>query len=434
MKQPFLSGARPGDRPAPDTVSTNGHMEMPSSRTILLIDDNPAVARAMEIAFRMAGHRLDTAAGPEDAFSRLAQRRYDAILLDMNFTPAESNGEQGLACLARIIADDPAACVVVITAHSGIRIAVAAMKAGARDFAMKPWRNAELIAKVDAAIARGAPAAPPSLHPGAPPEPARLLGDSPAMHALRDLIRRVGPTPAGVTITGPPGSGRTLTALALHAASAQADTPPPRIDLRDEAAWARLDQGGGTAILRHPDRLDGIAQARLLDRIPAGLRCLAIADGTASLDPALRRRLATIEIAVPPLADRSDDAVLLARHFARIAAERFGRPGARMTEAATAAIRAATWPDEVRGLALAVERAVLLSEDGMIDAAALAMPAPVAVATFGAAPDANFDLSDAERVMIEAALREHRHNVTHAAAALGLSRGALYRRMARYGL
>ena len=216
-------------------------------------------------------------------------KRYDAILLDMNFTPAESSGEQGLACLARIIADDPAACVVVITAHSGIRIAVAAMKAGARDFAMKPWRNTELLAKVDAAIARGAPAAPPSLHPGAPPEPARLLGDSPAMHALRDLIRRVGPTPAGVTITGPPGSGRTLTALALHAASAQADTPPPRIDLRDDAAWARLDQGGGTAILRHPDRLDGVAQARLLDRIPAGLRCLAIADGPASLDPALRR-------------------------------------------------------------------------------------------------------------------------------------------------
>ena len=105
-----------------------------------------------------------------------------------------------------------------------------------------------------------------------------------------------------------------------------------------------------------------------------------------------------------------------------------------MTEAATAAIRAATWPDEVRGLALAVERAVLLSEDGMIDAAALAMPAPVAVVAFGAAPDAKFDLNDAERAMIEAALREHRHNVTHAAAALGLSRGALYRRMARYGL
>ena len=162
-----------------------------------------------------------------------------------------------------------------------------------------------------------------------------------------------------------------------------------------------------------------------------------------ALEPDLARRLleaadaeepTPVEIAVPPLADRSDDAVLLARYFARIAAERFGRPGARMTEAATAAIRAATWPDEVRGLALAVERAVLLSEDGMIDAAALAMPAPVAVATFGAAPDANFDLSDAERVMIEAALREHRHNVTHAAAALGLSRGALYRRMARYGL
>lgn len=420
-------------------VSANGQSESPSSRTVLLIDDNPAVSRAMEIAFRMAGHRLETATGPQEAFSRLAQRRYDAILLDMNFTPAESSGEQGLACLARIITDDPAACVVVITAHSGIRIAVAAMKAGARDFAMKPWRNAELIAKVDAAIARSMPAHPqpcpsPALQAGQPPEPARLLGDSPAMHALRDLVRRVGPTPVGVTITGGAGSGRTLTALAIHAASALADTTPLRIDLRDEAAWARLDQARGTAILRHPDRLGDVAQARLLDRIPPGLRCIAIAHSIAPLDPALRRRLATVEIAVPPLADRQDDAVLLARHFARVAAERFGRADGRITPAAAAAIRTAIWPDAVRGLSLAVERAVLLSEDGVVDAAALALPSPTAAGTSTAASEANFDLSDAERVMIEAALREHRHNVTHAAAALGLSRGALYRRMARYGL
>jgi transcriptional regulator of acetoin/glycerol metabolism len=91
------------------------------------------------------------------------------------------------------------------------------------------------------------------------------------------------------------------------------------------------------------------------------------------------------------------------------------------------------WPDEVRGLALAIERAVLLSTDGRIDAAALALPS-VAIEPAAAMAETGFDLSDAERAMIEAALREHRHNVTHAAAALGLSRGALYRRMARYGL
>lgn len=405
---------------------------MSTGLAILLIDDNPAVARAMEIAFRIAGHRIDMAVAPEDAWSRLAARRYDAILLDMNFSAGESSGEEGLACLARIMADDPAACVVVVTAHSGIRIAVAAMQGGARDFVMKPWRNAELVAKTEAAVARGGKAAPPPV-PAPHDEPARLLGESAAMQRLRDLIRRVGPTPASVTVTGPAGSGRMLTALAIHAASADAATPPVRLDLRDEAAWARLEQGATTAILRHPDRLDPVAQGRLLDRIPATLRCIAIADDPAMLTPALRRRLSTVEMAVPPLAARREDAVLLARHFARLAAARFGRAQPRLTDAAEAMVRATHWPDEVRGLALAIERAVLLAEDGTIDAAALAQPAPVAVAA-ATTGNGDFDLTDAERAMIEAALREHRHNVTHAATALGLSRGALYRRMARYGL
>jgi DNA-binding NtrC family response regulator len=420
-------------------VSTDGRPDPSSSSfAILLIDDNPAVVRAMEIAFRMAGHSLDGAATPEEAFSRLARRRYDAILLDLNFSANQSDGAEGLACLARIMAEDPNACVVVITAHSGIRIAVAAMQAGARDFAMKPWRNAELIAKVEAAIARGraGPATASARH-AASSTPSRLLGESQAMRDLRDLIRRIAPTAAGVTITGPSGAGRMLAALAIHAGSRDADMPPVRIDLRDETAWPLLDGLSGTVILRQVDRLDQVAQQRLLDRLPPGPRCIAIADSTAPLLPALRRRIATIEIEIPPLEAREDDAVLLARHFAQAAAEQFGRPPATLTGAAEAAIRATRWPDQVRGLALAIERAVLLAEDGIIDAAALALPAQPAVPRPGAAEpgsDPSFDLSDAEKAVIQAALREHRHNVTHAAAALGLSRGALYRRMARYGL
>ena len=427
--------ARSDDRPAVDAASANGQPQGPSSAlTILLVDDNPTVTQAMAIAVRMAGHTLDMASGPEEAFSRLALRRYDAILLDMNFTAGESSGEEGLACLRRIVAEDAGACVIVITAHSGIRIAVAAMQAGACDFVMKPWRNAELIGKVEAAVARtAAAAAMPAIPARIAAEPVRLLGDSPAMQALRDLIRRVGPTPAGVTVTGPSGSGRMLTALAIHAASRHAPEAPIRVDLRDPAAWDRLDQADGTLILRHPDRLDPVAQARLLDHIPVAARCIAIGDDIAALSPALRRRLATIEVAVPPLDRRGDDALLLARHFARDAAARFGRSEMRLSAAAEALLGTVTWPDEVRGLALAIERAVLLSTDGRIDAAALALPS-VAVAPAVGPIETGFDLSDAERAMIEAALREHRHNVTHAAAALGLSRGALYRRMARYGL
>lgn len=414
------------DRPATDTVSGNGRSK---ALSILLVDDNPAVYEAIEIALRMAGHRLEVAHGPQEAYSRLASTRYDGVLLDMNFSPGRSDGEEGLACLERIVADDPAACVVVITAHSGIRIAVAAMQAGARDFVMKPWRNAELVAKVEAAVARAAPMA--AKRPTSDSEPARLLGESPAMQTLRDLVRRIGPTGASVTVTGIAGSGRTLTALALHAASPDAALPLVRIDLRDDAAWERLDNPTGTVLLRHLDRLDAVSQTRLLERLSPAARCIAIADSLAPLTPALRRRVGTIEIAVPPLSARGDDALLLAHHFARVAADRFSLPAVRWTEAAQAAVRSGGWPDEVRGLAMAVERAVLLSDDGCITTALLAPPVPAPVAADCAG---GFDLEDAERAVIAAALREHRHNVTHAAAALGLSRGALYRRMARHGL
>lgn len=137
-----------GDRPDANAVSENGQSE---GATILLIDDNADVARAMDIACRIAGHQIEVATSPEEALSRLATGAFDAILLDLNFSPGQTDGREGMALLTRILATAPDARVVVITAHSGVRIAVAAMQAGACDFVMKPWRNAELIAKIETA-------------------------------------------------------------------------------------------------------------------------------------------------------------------------------------------------------------------------------------------------------------------------------------------
>ncbi len=430
MKPDLSSAARSDGGTDADILSAHGHAaSLSSGWDILLVEDDPVVARSTEILFRLSGHRLDIAGDPGSAYSRLARRRYDAILLDMNFAAGRTNGEEGLDCIARIMADDPGARIIVITAHSGIRIAVAAMQAGARDFVMKPWRKDDLLTKCAAIIADRATAGNP------PPRPAggvMLLGDSPAIAEVRTIVQRVGPTVANIAVTGRPGSGRTLTALAVHAASPDAGEPPIRIDLRDAEQWSLLAQPRGTVLLRHADRLDLVAQARLLDRLPPGLRCLSIADSLAPLSPALRRRLCTLEIAVPPLGTRQGDAVILARHFAQMAGETYGGREARLSPAAEAIIAATDWPDEVRGLSAAIERAVLLSDDGMIDAAAI-LPAPHG-ATTGETGTPTFRLDDAEKLMIEAALKEHRHNISRAAAALGLSRGTLYRRMAQHGL
>lgn len=412
-----------GDRPDANAVSENGQSE---GATILLIDDNADVARAMDIACRIAGHQIEVATSPEEALSRLATGAFDAILLDLNFSPGQTDGREGMALLTRILATAPDARVVVITAHSGVRIAVAAMQAGACDFVMKPWRNAELIAKIETAMARTPKAAPPS--PAASlPEPVHILGESAAIERVRAMVQRIGPTQASVAVTGPAGSGRALVASAMHGASGRGRAPVT-VDLEDPQAWEKL-ASEGTLILRHADRLAPIIQGRLLEQLAPGARIVAILDSMDTLIAPLRARIATIEIAVPPLAKREGDALILARHFARIAALRHGRSAPRFTPAAEALLTRMTWPDEVRGLALAVERAVVLAEGDAIEAAAI-MPS----AAPSSAPPSHFDLADSEKAMIAAALREHRHNVTHAAAALGLTRGALYRRMERYGL
>lgn len=219
----------------------------------------------------------------------------------------------------------------------------------------------------------------------------------------------------------------------IHAASTRSDQPVTRVDLRDAESWARLGDSAGTLLLRHPDRLLEVEQARLLHRLPEGARIITVAEDAIAIGPALARRVATVEIALPPLSARGGDALLLARHFARVAAERHGRPVPSLTPAAEAAVLRSDWPDQVRGLAAAVERAVLLGNGVVIDAALLLPPAPPSVSE-GGLSTSRFDLEENERCMIEAALREHHHNVTHAATALGLSRGALYRRIERYGL
>lgn len=426
-----------------DLPSANGHIvrdrtanAVSSPCTILLIDDNPQVARAVALAFAVAGHHVDTAPTPEAAYSLLARRRYDGILLDLNFTQGQTSGAEGFACLARIVADDPAAAVVVITAHSGIRIAVAAMQAGALDFVIKPWRNTDLVARVGAAIARRVRPARAAADPSTASGPLRLLGDSAEMVAARALIRRVAPTGAGVLVSGPAGSGRSLVAALIHEGSVDADQGATTIDVRDPAVWDRIDDARGTLILREPDALDVVMQDRLLDRLHGMARTIAIVASPGRLSARLRARLATIELALPPLSARGDDALLLARHFAAASAARHGKAVSSFTASAEALIPATHWPDEVRGLAQAIERAVLMGDDGVIDAAALApllvqavaARAPASVAPLGVS------LDDAERVMIEAALRRHHHNVSQAASALGLTRQTLYRRMERHGL
>jgi DNA-binding NtrC family response regulator len=404
---------------------------MSTESHILVVDDDPDIAKAARLLLERHGMRVSTAANPETAWVLLAGEPIDIILLDLNFARGRTTGEEGFAMLDRLIAADARVVVIVVTGHSGIAVAVRAMRSGATDFVIKPWNNERLLTTVERGLAlrraKLETAATPPVHDGI------LLGESAGIARARDLIARVAPTAAPILIHGGAGTGKTLIARLIHQASRQAHRPLITLDAEaadaDGIAARSAEAASGMLVIDHIDRLPralhaalvaGLADTRVvattrLDR--AGLRT---AIGEDLLD-----RVATIDIALPALVDRADDAVLLARHFLALFAYRHAKPSAPLDAATASAIAADRWPDNVRGLRQAIERAVLLGSDDVLLSPDTAEPTALA-------PD--LSLARNEQTLITAALERHAFNVSRAAAQLGLTRAALYRRMARYGL
>ncbi len=411
------------------TMSTESH--------ILVIDDDPDIARAARLLLERHAMRVSTAADPEAAWVVLAEDAIDVILLDLNFARGRTTGEEGFAMLDRLIAADSRAVVIVVTGHSGIAVAVRAMRSGAADFVIKPWNNERLLATVERGLAlrraKLETAATPPVTDGI------LLGESDGIVRARTLIARVAPTAAPILLLGATGTGKTLIARLIHQASPCAHRPLVTLDAEaaDAAAIAARTTAaaGGMLVIDHIDRLPRALHDVLLPALD-GIRVVA----TTRLDRAgvrgaigedLLDRVGTIEIALPPLADRGGDAVLLARHFLALFAHRHGKPNRPLDADAAQAIAADRWPGNVRGLRQTIERAVLL---GTGDAHAIGdlMLSPDIAAPHALAPD--LSLARNEAALITAALERHAFNVSRAAAQLGLTRAALYRRMARHGL
>jgi len=422
---------------APDSVreGVRGH--------VLVVDDDADVQQAARLFLGRHGFAVSTAAQPSQIWSVLAGAPADVILLDLNFSRGAVSGAEGFACLAEIMAYDPKAVVVVVTGHSGINIAVQAMRAGAADFVMKPWNNARLLAILDAALdirrRRLGGAGPIADVAGADDD--ILLGESVPMERVRELIRRAAPTQASVLILGEAGTGKSLVARTLHRQSPQAGGPFVSLDLpalSETAAWdALVGAREGTVVLDEVSALSPVLQSRLLVLLEGGqlhARLIATTRQPRSelgLREELLLRLNTVEIALPPLSAREDDARSLAESFLRTFASRHGRPQKPLSPQALDAIAQTRWPGGVRGLRQAMERCVIFSDGACYEASDVEAALASRDAT---APDPSPKLAETERALVAAALKRASFNVSHAAKALGLTRAALYRRMAKYGL
>lgn len=455
----------------------------------LVVDDDEDILLAARLLLRQLFAEVVTTSAPDEAVALMARRAPDVILLDANFARGATDGAEGFRWLGRMLAVDPQAVVVLITAHGGVQVAVNAMKQGATDFVTKPWANERLLATVRTAAALRASRRETGQQKAraatiaAPPVETPLLGTSPAMAHVLSLIDRAAPTDANVLILGENGTGKELVAREIHRRSRRADGVMLSVDLGAVAdnlfdselfghvkgafTDARADRigrmqaaDGGTLFLDEVGNLPLHLQPKLLTAleqrrvtpvgankpVPIDVRIVAatnmaperLADETA-FRPDLLFRLNTVEIELPPLRRRREDIPLLLDHFLRLYARKYGKPERAVPADLLADLVAYDWPGNVRALRHAAERAVVLADGDSFVAADFPLPrhgaAPLRLAAEAApAPAADLNLERVERQMIERALKKHAYNISAAAGELGLTRGSLYRRMEKHGL
>ena len=458
---------------------------MKSFKKILIVDDDRDVLLAARLFLKQHAERVDTEADPNQIPHLLQNEIYDVILLDMNFARDATSGKEGFHWLSRILEIDPAAVVILITAYGGVETAVQAIKEGATDFVLKPWQNEKLLATLSAAARLRRSqlevdqlrAQQEQLHADLDGQFPDMVGISQAMRAVFDTIQKVGATDANVLILGENGTGKDVVARALHRQSARASEAFIRVDLgavpeslfeselfghkkgaftdakKDRAGRFEI-ASGGTLFLDEIGNLSLPLQAKLLTAlenrtvtrlgnnraiaIDVRLICatnMPIHDMVASraFRQDLLYRINTVELHLPPLRDRIEDIPLLAAAFLETHGQKYSKPGIVIQPAAFEHLKNYNWPGNIRELQHAIERAVIMNENGILQASDF----PLGVSEPAAGDDIHFDdynLQRVEKTVIRKAIEKHHGNISHAAHELGLTRSALYRRLEKYGL
>jgi DNA-binding NtrC family response regulator len=452
------------------------------SGRVIVADDDPDVLTAARMALAGAVASVELLSSPNQLADALAQETADAVLLDMNFAVGAHSGREGLDWLARIHALDPNISVVLMTAFGGVSLAVESLKSGAVDFVLKPWQNDKLVATMSAAIslsqARREATELKSRNAGlvsASTAPAgEIIGSAPTLRRVFDLLRRAAPTDANVLILGESGTGKEITAREIHRLSLRATQPFVSVDLgalpdtlfeselfghrRGAFTGADADRigriqaaQGGTLFLDEIGNLPLHLQRKLLTvlerrevqpvgstrPVPIDVRLVTATNRTPAdlaREEVFRQdllfRIKTVEIELPPLRERREDIPALLEHFLAVYSRKYNVPRRRLSPQALAALENYGWPGNVRELRHAVERATILAANEKLGPEDF----PFLSAAPASIPSDDFTLDSVERGAIERALAHYRGNISQAATALGLTRPALYRRMAKHGL
>ena len=442
--------------------------------TILVIDDNPAVATALETLFSL--HDIDTciAINPEKGLTALAQSSVDLVVQDMNFETDTTSGEEGEALFREIRARHPDLPVILLTAWTHLASAVELVKAGAADYLAKPWDDRKLMVTVNNLLELSQTRQQLARRDAVDRRRRATLVEydlrgfihaDPLTESTLGLACQVARSDLPVLITGPNGSGKEKLAEIVHANSSvrhgsfvalncgalPADLIEAELFGADAGAYTgakRAREGkfeaadGGTLFLDEIGTLPLAGQIKLLRVLETGqfqrlgsnreraVKVRVVSATNADLSAMIAAgqfredlfyRLNAIEVRLPSLAQRPDDILPLARHFLP--------PGKTLDPTAERALLAHRWPGNVRELRNTVQRAALLARSARIGVGDLGLPAAIVQTSTQAS-----DVAEPDRIAIEAALARAGGVLAQAAHELGMSRQALYRRLDRLGI
>ena len=440
---------------------------------ILIIDDDKDVLTAFRLLLKSEVGSVITESNPENLKRILSVNRVDLIFLDMNFKSFVNNGNEGLFWLSQIREWGYVTPIIMITAYADVNLAVKTLKIGANDFIIKPWRNEVLLETVKDILKT-------EKKSSAPVESNKrdIIGESEVMQELFRTLDKVAPTDANVLILGESGTGKDLIAQTLHKLSLRKNASYVKVDIgsltetlfeselfghkkgaftdaREERQGLIEAANGGTLFLDEIGNINLQQQAKLLTvlqnrqvvrlgsntPVPVDIRLLAATNipFTELADEKRFRkdliyRINTVEISVPPLRERGNDILILANHFLSFYAGKYMKQAFTLSASAQSKLMNYAFPGNVRELQYVIERAVIMADENLLDADDLVFSPMEQKNASTSSTIETHNLEELERSAIEEVIRKYNGNISRAAKELGLTRGALYRRLEKYDL
>lgn len=450
---------------------------------LLIVDDHKQVLKALIQLLEPEFESITGLSNPNQIISLINREEFDVILLDMNFSAGVNTGNEGLYWLNRILKSDPSAVVVMITAYADVNLAVRAIKEGATDFAIKPWDNNKLITTLQAAYKlrqskvenKKLRNRQKQLTKGIIKHYGPLIGKSPAMENVLQVMKKVARTDADVLVIGENGTGKELIVKGIHTNSRRADEAFISIDMgtitetlfesemfghikgaftdagEDKTGWFET-AAGGTLFLDEIGNLSLSMQSKLLTAIqnrviykvgsktPIPFDIRLICATNKNLEEMVSKnlfredlyyRINTIVIEIPPLRDRGEDIVLLAEHFLKEYANKYEKFYLKFSSKTLDKLVKYHWPGNVRELRHTVEKAVILSDADVLNPDDFILTLPTQLNYHKEKPST---FAEIEKQAVQTALRNNYGNVLKAAKELGLARQTMYNKMQKYNL